>query len=176
MPADYRTWSSRVRQLDRGLAALGSMAASVGVWAPAGQSWYELLRRKLLPQLDVEPLLVVGIVGGTNIGKSLLFNHLAGEVASGVSPLAAGTKHPICLVPTGLDDPALLTRLFDGFDLRRWESAECTGCRTGPASEGNKSYPDRCEKRNIFSVHQRWPKLHWPKIVTAFDSIEKVRW
>jgi hypothetical protein len=124
MPADYRTWSSQVRQLDRGLASLGSLAAGVGVADPAGQSWYELLRRKLLPQLDVEPLLVVGIVGGTNIGKSLLFNHLAAERASGVSPLAAGTKHPMCLVPAGLDDASLLGRLFDAFELARWESAD----------------------------------------------------
>ena len=124
MPADYKTWSSRVRELDRGLAALGSMAAGIGVLPPCGQSWYELLRLKLLPQLDIEPLLVVGIVGGTNIGKSLLFNHLAGELASGVSPLAAGTKHPVCLVPAGLDDPAVLARLFDGFELVPWESAD----------------------------------------------------
>jgi len=124
MPPDYRSWSSRVRQLDRGLTALGPTAAGIGVSPPSGQSWYELLRLKLLPQLDIEPLLVVGIVGGTNIGKSLLFNHLAGEVASGVSPLAAGTKHPVCLVPSGLDDPALLARLFEDFQLVRWESAD----------------------------------------------------
>jgi len=124
MPADYKTWSSRVRELDRGLAALGSMGAGIGVLPPSGQSWYELLRLKLLPQLDMEPLLVVGIVGGTNIGKSLLFNHLAGELASGVSPLAAGTKHPVCLVPAGLDDPAVLARLFDGFELVPWKSAD----------------------------------------------------
>ncbi len=81
------------------------------------------MRLKLLPQLDLPPLLVVGMVGGTNIGKSLLFNHLVGEVASAVSPLAAGTKHPVCLVPPGLDDPALLERLFEGFTLRPWQSA-----------------------------------------------------
>ena len=95
------------------LAALEPAAAAVGLDPPAGQEWFELLRRKLLPQLDLPPLLVVAIVGGTNIGKSVIFNHLAGEVASAVSPLAAGTKHPVCLVPPGLDDPALLARLFE---------------------------------------------------------------
>jgi len=121
---DYPSWSARVRQLDRALAALGPTAATIGVNPPGGQEWFELVRLKLLPQLDLPPLLVVGLVGGTNIGKSLLFNHLAGEVASAVSPLAAGTKHPVCLVPPGLDDPALLERLFDGFTLRPWQSAE----------------------------------------------------
>ncbi|MGQ9575590.1 MAG: GTPase [Thermoguttaceae bacterium] len=124
MSADYRTWSLRVRELDRHLAALADLAGKIGVPPPAGQGWFELLRRKLLPQLDLEPLLVVGIVGGTNIGKSLLFNHLAGEIASGVTPLAAGTKHPVCLVPPGLDDPALLGRLFEGFELLPWASPE----------------------------------------------------
>jgi len=121
---DYPSWSARVRQLDRALATLASTAAAIGVSPPAGQEWFELVRLKLLPQLDLPPLLVVALVGGTNIGKSLLFNHLAGEVASAVSPLAAGTKHPVCLVPPGLDDPALLNRLFDCFTLRPWQSAE----------------------------------------------------
>jgi hypothetical protein len=38
--------------------------------------------------------------------------------------LAAGTKHPVCLVPPGADDPAVLARLFEGFALRAWQSAE----------------------------------------------------
>ncbi len=124
MTTDFQDWANRVRQLDHSLAALKPVAATVGVDPPGQQQWFELLRHKLLPQLDTEPLLVVGIVGGTNIGKSALFNHLAGEVASGVSPLAAGTKHPVCLVPTGMSDPAVLVKLFEGFRLAAWKSAE----------------------------------------------------
>lgn len=124
MNPDFQTWADRVRHLDRSLAALGPVAQRVGVDPPDGEGWFELLHLKLLPQLEVEPLLVVGIVGGTNIGKSVLFNHLAGEVASGVSPLAAGTKHPVCLVPPGMNDPAALATLFEGFDLAAWQSAE----------------------------------------------------
>lgn len=124
MSADYATWSVRLRQFERALAELIPLGAMVGVPSPAGEEWYELLRGKLLPQVALPPLLVVGIVGGTNIGKSLLFNQLAGEVASAVSPLAAGTKHPICLVPPGAGDPALLGRLFAGFQLRPWQSPE----------------------------------------------------
>ena len=96
---DYRAFAAEVRRLDRALAALQPAATSIGVDPPAGQEWFDLLRDKLLPQLEAEPLLVVAIVGGTNIGKSVVFNHLAGEVASAVSPLAAHTKHPVCLVP-----------------------------------------------------------------------------
>jgi len=121
---DFQTWASQVRQLAGALAELDPIAAAVGVPSPREHDWHELLRLKLLAQLDLEALLVVGIVGGTNIGKSMLFNHLAGEVASAVSPLAAGTKHPVCLVPPGMDRPDLLERLFDGFELRAWQSAD----------------------------------------------------
>lgn len=124
MPLDFHSWAERVRRLDRALSALHSEAARVGVAPPAGEPWYELLAHKLRPQLEAEPLLVVAVVGGTNIGKSLVFNHLAGEMASGVSPLAAGTKHPVCLVPPGFDDIELLARMFEGFELERWHSAE----------------------------------------------------
>ena len=68
--------------------------------------------------------MIVAIVGGTNIGKSVIFNHLAGETASAATPLAAGTKHPVCLVPPGCDDPQLLGRLFEHFELHAWQSAD----------------------------------------------------
>ncbi len=109
-----------MQRLDRALRALAPLAAAAGVAPPAGQEWFDLLRNKLLAQLDLPPLLVVAIVGGTNIGKSVIFNLLAGEVASASSPLAAGTKHPVCLVPPELADPALLGRLFEPFALHAW--------------------------------------------------------
>jgi len=124
MTADFKTWATQVRALDRALTALEPVAAGVGVPPPREEEWFELLRFKLGPQLEAEPLLVVGIVGGTNIGKSVLFNQLAGEVASAVSPLAAETKHPVCLVPPDLGTPDTLTELFEGFQLHAWRSAD----------------------------------------------------
>ncbi|MHB1037061.1 MAG: GTPase [Pirellulales bacterium] len=121
MTVDYPAWAAQVRRLCRALETLRPVAESVGVPSPEGEEWFELLVRKLLPQLDAEPVLVVAIVGGTNIGKSVIFNHLASELASGVSPLAAGTRNPVCLVPAGLDE-AVLAGLFDPFQLRRWQS------------------------------------------------------
>jgi hypothetical protein len=120
----YLGFADQIKRLARALAALEPAAVLVGLDPPTGQEWFELLQRKLLAQLELPPLLVVGIVGGTNIGKSVLLNNLAGEVASAVSPLAAGTKHPVCLTPPGLDDPALLARLFEPFVLRAWRSAD----------------------------------------------------
>jgi hypothetical protein len=120
----FTSFAGDVQRLDRALVALAPQAAKVGVAPPAGQEWFELLRNKLLPQLDLPPLLVVAVVGGTNIGKSVIFNHLAGEVASASSPLAAGTKHPVCLAPPELADEVLLTRLFESFELHAWQSAD----------------------------------------------------
>jgi hypothetical protein len=120
----FATWSAAVKRLLAALEALEPEAARIGVTLPAQAAWYELLRYKLLPQLELPPLLVVAVVGGTNIGKSVVFNHLAGEEASASSPLAAGTKHPVCLVPPGLDDPVLLARLFEPFQLTAWRSPQ----------------------------------------------------
>jgi len=121
---DYPSFAAELRRLDGALKALGPLASGVGVASPAGQEWHDLLQRKLLPQLELPPLLVVAIVGGTNIGKSAIFNQLAGEVASAVSPLAAGTRHPVCLASAGTEDPVVLQRLFAPFALKRWQSAE----------------------------------------------------
>jgi 50S ribosome-binding GTPase len=124
MAGDYHVWAEQIQRLHGALTTLEPAASAIGVPSPQGQEWFELLRHKLLPQVVAPPLLVVAVAGGTNIGKSLVFNHLAGENASGVSPLAAGTKHPVCLVPPGWDDGPALAGLFEGFELRRWQSAE----------------------------------------------------
>ena len=124
MTNDYRTWTANLQRFDLALGALGRGAEWLGVARPEGEEWFELLRHKLLPQARAQPLLVVAVVGGTNIGKSLLFNQLAGENASAVSPLAAGTKHPVLLVPPGFADSAALPELFAGFTLQSWQTPE----------------------------------------------------
>ncbi|MBA3313482.1 MAG: 50S ribosome-binding GTPase [Planctomycetaceae bacterium] len=90
----------------------------------AGREWFELLRGKLVPQLTDDAFLIAAVVGGTNIGKSVVFNHLAGVRASATSPLASGTKHPVCLVPPGFESEHNLSELFDGFHLEEWSDAE----------------------------------------------------
>jgi hypothetical protein len=122
-------FAAAVRGLAGAVEAMKPLTAEVGVPAADSREWYELLHRKLLPQLDIRPLLIVAVVGGTNIGKSVIFNHLAGETASAATPLAAGTRHPVCLVPPeaskdsdnlqGIDGP-LLARLLAPFELRPW--------------------------------------------------------
>ncbi len=124
MPDEFREWSEHVVRLHRAMVDLRADADFLGVQRPDEFEWFQLLERKLLPQLTDDPWLIVAIVGGTNIGKSVVFNHLAGENASGVSPLAAGTKHPVCLAPPKFAEEATLLRLFPGFELRAWASPD----------------------------------------------------
>jgi hypothetical protein len=107
--------------------ALGELERECGVLRLrplAGREWYEALHRKLLPQLAGEPFIVAAVVGGTNIGKSVIFNHLAGDRVSAVSPLASGTRHPVCLVPEGFEKRHDLAAIFKGFQLIEWTDPE----------------------------------------------------
>jgi hypothetical protein len=124
MNNEYQRWRTSLERLDRALTALMGEAEPLDVARAAGRGWYDLLRNKLIPQAAARPMLVVAIVGGTNIGKSVVFNQLAGEMASGVSPLAAGTRHPVCMVPASFYDPPTLQTIFPGFALRAWQSSD----------------------------------------------------
>lgn len=112
-----------IRRLHDGLDRLQQAAAPAGVASLAGREWYELLGDKLLPQLTEDAFLVVAVVGGTNIGKSVIFNHLVGLHASAVSPLASGTKHPVCLIPDCFTSSHDLSAIFPGFELHEWANA-----------------------------------------------------
>lgn len=132
MTAEFSTLAGLIRRLNEALAALEPVAAAIGV-PPAGDAeWRQLLTHKLAPQTRGNVPLVVAVVGGTNIGKSAVFNQLAGDNASAVSPLAAGTKHPVCLAPPNAADEALLRALFPGFVLHAWNAA---GDALGSADE-----------------------------------------
>ncbi len=121
---DFHRWANDVRMLSDAIKVLQAEAESLGAPACERREWHELLQHKLLPQVLGEPLLVVAVVGGTNVGKSIVFNHLAGEVASGVSPLASKTRHPVCLAPPGFVDESALRKIFAGFELAAWQRAE----------------------------------------------------
>ena len=109
--------------LDRSLDVLAPMAVPMGVESPVASEWYSLLRKKLVPQLSRRSHLVVAVTGGTNTGKSVIFNHLAGEKASAADALAAGTKHPVCLLPPGNNHGELLRQYFDAFEHLQWRQA-----------------------------------------------------
>ena len=109
--------------LDRSLDMLCPMAVPLGVESPNNSEWYSLLRKKLVPQLSRRSHLVVAVTGGTNTGKSVIFNQLTGEKASAADAHAAGTKHPVCLLPSGCDAAELLRQYFDTFEHCHWRQA-----------------------------------------------------
>ncbi len=116
--------SALARRLEAELRRLEPLANEAGVPGLGGREWHELLVRKLLPQLAADAWLVVAVVGGTNIGKSIVFNHIVGGKISATSPLASGTKHPVCVVPTGFSARDSLAEIFPGFALAEWANAE----------------------------------------------------
>jgi len=110
-----------VRRLHAAVQRLDGAAHVAGVRPASGREWFELLEQKLIPQLTDDAYLVVAVVGGTNIGKSVIFNHIAGSRASASSPLASGTKHPVCLTPVGFTEQHELSQVFPGFEIVRWD-------------------------------------------------------
>ena len=120
----FAACAEEVGKLQVALAELERSAGLLQLPPLAEREWYETLTRKLIPQLSSEPFIVVAVVGGTNIGKSVIFNHLAGSRVSATSPLASGTKHPVCLVPTGFTANHNLSEIFQGFELEEWTQSE----------------------------------------------------
>lgn len=117
-------FASLSRQLSAALDRLEQQSVTLQLSPLDGRDWYDLLVRKLLPQLTDAAYLIVAVVGGTNIGKSVVFNHIAGFRASASSPLASGTKHPVCLIPAGFEQQHDLSGLFPAFELRPWTDSD----------------------------------------------------
>src|SRR5215469_474182 len=123
----FARYAQSILELDGFLEPLRHLADSCGVPSPEHQNWYALLKQKLVPQLTEKPFLLVAIMGGTNTGKSLVFNHLAGEPFSAVDHRASGTKHPVCLVPKTDEITSfetILARHFDSFRCVTWSNPE----------------------------------------------------
>lgn len=117
MTTPFQECSATVQSLYQAIRSLTDACQLLELQPLANREWYELLEKKLLPQLNDDTFLVVAVVGGTNIGKSVIFNHVAGFNASSTSPLASGTKHPVCLVPPSLADANRLKSVFPSFEL-----------------------------------------------------------
>lgn len=124
MSTPYRQCATTVQRLYGCLLELERAASLLKLQPLQGREWFELLRQKLLAQLSDDAFLVVAVVGGTNIGKSVVFNHIACSRASATSPLASGTKHPICLVPRKFTNRHSLEAIFEGFALHQWTRAD----------------------------------------------------
>ncbi len=124
MSSPFRQFGDLLRRLHNSVQSLEEACRLLHLLPVSARPWYRLLENKLLPQAGRHAFLVVAVVGGTNTGKSVVFNHLAGYRASATGPLASGTRHPVCLVPEGFDHVHRLEDVFPGFELRRWTSPD----------------------------------------------------
>ena len=77
MSDPFDACAQMVKQLSQAVSALDDCWGEARLAPLQGRDWYELLNLKLLPQLSDQSFLIAAVVGGTNIGKSVVFNHLA---------------------------------------------------------------------------------------------------
>jgi hypothetical protein len=119
-PLTYRLWSGQIASLATSVRALEPLAAELDLPPCHTLAWHCELFQKLLPQVQQEPFLIVAVAGGTNTGKSTVFNHLAGSQVSRSHPNATQTRHPVCLVPHDFASRDELAASFPEFELRNW--------------------------------------------------------
>ncbi len=163
MSASLSEIARLIHELHPAVRALERAAQPLELPGLDGREWYELLATKLVPQLGDDTFLIVAVAGGTNIGKTVVFNHIAGSRASSTSPLASGTRHPTCLVPAGFDQCHNLAGLFPGFALRPSED---------PADALNQSDEHFLFWRTESSLPDNLLALDTPDI----DSEVRVNW
>ncbi|MCX5771944.1 MAG: 50S ribosome-binding GTPase, partial [Candidatus Hydrogenedentes bacterium] len=87
-----KEYESHLRGLRREVSAVPAVEALL---FRTFEDWERQLTFKLAPRLAGEGCLIVAVAGGTNTGKSTVFNCLLGRSLSPVSPFGAFTKHPL---------------------------------------------------------------------------------
>src|SRR5438552_3556944 len=161
--APFAASAAQTQRLFEALGAVECACRTLQLPPLAGREWYESLHRKLIPQLAAHPFIVAAVVGGTNIGKSVIFNHMAGANVSAISPLASGTRHPVCLVPAGFEKEHDLAAIFEGFKLVEW---------TEPGAALENSPEDRLFWKTSSALPDNLLVLDTPDI----DSDAEINW
>jgi len=153
---------------ERGLAALENALRPDPVLMEAlfgGTSdWVNLLRYKLAPHLSGRGCLIAAIAGGTNTGKSTVFNLLQGREVSPVRSTAAATCRPLLSGSPERARQCLEGKLVPEFAPARLDEPDALLTRETPADRlfvvANPDLPDRLVL------------LDTPDV----DSIEKQHW
>ncbi len=98
------------------------------------EDWTNLLAYKLVPHLAGESCLIVAITGGTNTGKSTVFNLLLGRAVSPVMATAAATARPLLAANGRRAKECLEGKFVPEFAPRALEQAESVVERETPAN------------------------------------------
>ncbi len=102
------------------------------VFAGTGD-WAKLLTYKLVPHLAGEGCLVAAIAGGTNSGKSTVFNLLLGSDISPIVATAAATRHPVLAASAERASQCLDSKLMPEFKPLPLEDKQAAVSRDAPA-------------------------------------------
>ena len=126
--------------------------------------WLNLLTYKLIPHIAGEGCLFVAVTGGTNSGKSTVFNLLLGAGVSPVVATAAATRHPLLAANPLRYQQCLEGKLVPEFTARPCAHAEDVLSREAPAESLFVANVDGLPDRLVF--------LDTPDI----DSIDQQNW
>ncbi|MCO6459455.1 MAG: GTPase domain-containing protein [Pirellulaceae bacterium] len=122
---DYQHWVENITLLADAVRELEPLCEDLQVAPPGEQPWHGALFQHLLPQVAREhPVIIVAVAGGTNTGKSTIFNQLAVAEVSRTERFATKTKHPVCVVPRDQFEPHEVQQLFPRFEVRPWQTDE----------------------------------------------------
>ena len=128
------------------------------------REWVNLLRYKLVPHLAGEGCLIAAVAGGTNTGKSTVFNLLQGREVSPVRSTAAATRRPLLAGSPGRVAQCLEGKLVPEFAPAMLDEPDMLLSQKTP--------PDRlCVVTNP-DLPGRLVLLDTPDV----DSIEKQHW
>lgn len=149
----------------RGLRAGLSSAPALEQAAFEGSSdWVSLLTHKLVPHMAGEGCLIAAVTGGTNTGKSTIFNLLLGSAVSPAVPTAAATARPVIAANEKRSSQCLEGMLVPEFEPRRL-------ARAADAIARNAS-PNVLYVARVDSLPDRLVILDTPDV----DSIERSHW
>jgi hypothetical protein len=151
--------------------ALAAFDASLAAWPHLHDlifrdtaEWRKLLTYKLLPHLEGEGCLVVAVAGGTNTGKSTMFNLLLHADVSPVRTTAAATCRPVLAGNQARSSQCIDGRLMPEFSPRPLDDPELLIDRNSPDDTlyitETETLPDRLVLLDIPDV----------------DSIDQVNW
>lgn len=150
-----------IRDLERAIAAQPALCEAV---FEDTKEWRKLLTFKLLPQLAGKDVLVAAVAGGTNTGKSTVFNLLVGAVMSPVRATAAATCRPLLAGSPLRFDQGLTGNLVPGLEARLQRNETDPVDRTAPP---NVLFMKPCASLPDFLVLLDVPDV---------DSIDLINW
>lgn len=145
-------------------SALATDAAVRKIVFADADEWINLLTYKLVPHLAGEGCLVAAVTGGTNTGKSTVFNLLVGEAVSPMTATAAATRRPVLAASSTRAAQCLEGKLVPEFQPLPLDDPESAIARDTPADALYVVESDR--------LPERLALLDTPDV----DSIEREHW